>query len=378
MAKLRIKEADAERTIDLVDAVTSFGRAPENKVILQDRESSRRHFQIERTEQGYKLVDLESRNGTRVNDRVVNQHLLAPGDVVQIGKTTLLFQADGAAPAPPPPAPSPVKEVPPSPPPASVRETEARRRSSGTTSIDKIRGVQRARADDPELEERKTLKIVGGIAAGFLGLIVILIVIGAVSRSRTDPPKPTPKNPSNPASDGKKDPPVEDKAEAALFGEIADLEKTLDVSHARALARCNEYLDQFPQGKNAAEVRRIRAAAESRRDASGANDLAKVRREAEEHRRNGRYADAVRVVSQALQDRKMARFNADLTNLKNEIVQEANLHYGTQIKKGLDLIDAREYEKARALLEGLRRELGGVPEFDAKLKAVEEALAKIR
>src|SRR5262245_36622690 len=92
MARLVITDGSTTRNVELTDASTVAGRAPENKIVIDDKQASRRHFTIDRIEFGFKLVDLESRNGTRVNDRQVNQLLLRPGDKIQIGKHTLTFE----------------------------------------------------------------------------------------------------------------------------------------------------------------------------------------------------------------------------------------------------------------------------------------------
>src|SRR5262245_25638031 len=92
MARVIVKEPGGERGYELKDGTTSFGRAPENDVKIADKEFSRRHFQIEKFDGGYKLVDLESRNGSRVNGRTVNQHLLRPGDKIEIGECTIVFE----------------------------------------------------------------------------------------------------------------------------------------------------------------------------------------------------------------------------------------------------------------------------------------------
>src|SRR5579862_9701420 len=91
MARLVISDGSSSRTVEL-EAITVAGRAPENKIVIDDKQASRRHFQIDRVEFGFKLVDLESRNGTRVNDRSVNQALLRPGDRIQIGHHVLTFE----------------------------------------------------------------------------------------------------------------------------------------------------------------------------------------------------------------------------------------------------------------------------------------------
>ena len=92
MVYLRITDDNGERRFDLLDGVITVGRAPENQIIVNDKECSRRQCQIERVESGYKMIDLESRNGTRVNGKYENQHILRPGDSIEIGKCRLTFE----------------------------------------------------------------------------------------------------------------------------------------------------------------------------------------------------------------------------------------------------------------------------------------------
>jgi len=85
MARLRVKDGDREEVLELTGPMLTIGRSPDNNVILTDRECSRHHCYIERVEMGFKLVDMESRNGTKTNGQFKNQHLLQPGDLVTIG-----------------------------------------------------------------------------------------------------------------------------------------------------------------------------------------------------------------------------------------------------------------------------------------------------
>jgi pSer/pThr/pTyr-binding forkhead associated (FHA) protein len=93
--RLHIKEGGEERIYEIKSDKIILGRGQENEVCVSDGKCSRRHAQIERTDHGFKLVDLESRNGTRVNEGVVNQRVLLHGDVVRIGDTELVFD-DGS------------------------------------------------------------------------------------------------------------------------------------------------------------------------------------------------------------------------------------------------------------------------------------------
>jgi tetratricopeptide (TPR) repeat protein len=118
MARIRLLEGGRERIIELGDATIRIGRSPDNAIALEDLQSSRNHCEIESSPLGFKLIDLESKNGTKVNGKFINQHLLVHLDRVEIGNAVLLFEdsreaaapavlelgAVGGGTAPPPPA----------------------------------------------------------------------------------------------------------------------------------------------------------------------------------------------------------------------------------------------------------------------------------
>jgi hypothetical protein len=70
---------------------TTIGRHPDSDVFLDDITVSRRHVQIEKTDQGYVLRDVGSLNGTYVNHDRVDETRLEHGDEVQIGRYRLSF-----------------------------------------------------------------------------------------------------------------------------------------------------------------------------------------------------------------------------------------------------------------------------------------------
>jgi hypothetical protein len=72
----------------------SLGRARANDVVLEDVAVSSQHCRIRPDGDRFMLQDLESTNGTRVNDRRVKKHLLVEGDVIQIGETRLEFRME--------------------------------------------------------------------------------------------------------------------------------------------------------------------------------------------------------------------------------------------------------------------------------------------
>jgi pSer/pThr/pTyr-binding forkhead associated (FHA) protein len=69
-----------------------IGRAAENEVCLDDNGVSRHHAQIV-TVLGESVVeDLDSRNGTFVNNRWIKTRQLAPGDAIVIAGFRLVYQ----------------------------------------------------------------------------------------------------------------------------------------------------------------------------------------------------------------------------------------------------------------------------------------------
>src|SRR5581483_10922658 len=83
--------------------VVTIGRSRSNDISLDDARVSRHHARIVRDATGYLLEDLNSRNGTRVDDRPVRDSCpLADGMLVQIGDSTFRFLLRAPAPAPQP------------------------------------------------------------------------------------------------------------------------------------------------------------------------------------------------------------------------------------------------------------------------------------
>ena len=75
----------------IVRAKTSFGRK-EADVNLADPSVSSNHFQIEAFGSEFFVRDLESRNGTFLNNNRVRYSQLLPGDQITAGRTTLIFR----------------------------------------------------------------------------------------------------------------------------------------------------------------------------------------------------------------------------------------------------------------------------------------------
>ena len=72
------------------------GKAPGCQIYLNVSRMSRRHCQLEVSGDDVSLRDLGSTNGTLVNGRQVQQHLLRDGDRIQAGEALLVFVKAGS------------------------------------------------------------------------------------------------------------------------------------------------------------------------------------------------------------------------------------------------------------------------------------------
>jgi hypothetical protein len=83
------------RTYPLAIGSTVIGRGDQATLRLPDVGISRRHARIDYDGTQVVLTDLGSTNGSMVNGQRVSAVALNPGDMIQIGTTTLTFRVDG-------------------------------------------------------------------------------------------------------------------------------------------------------------------------------------------------------------------------------------------------------------------------------------------
>jgi hypothetical protein len=83
------------RTYPLAIGSVVLGRGEQATLRLPDVGISRRHARIDFDGAQAVLTDLGSTNGTMVNGQRVSAVALNPGDMIQIGTTTLTFRVDG-------------------------------------------------------------------------------------------------------------------------------------------------------------------------------------------------------------------------------------------------------------------------------------------
>ena len=71
--------------------ITTIGRAPLNHIVIDNPAVSAQHAIIARSADSYRLQDLHSTNGTRVNGVPISEVELKDGDKIQFGSVVAVF-----------------------------------------------------------------------------------------------------------------------------------------------------------------------------------------------------------------------------------------------------------------------------------------------
>jgi predicted component of type VI protein secretion system len=87
---------------ELAEQTITIGRAPDNAIIIDDPSVSGRHAHLELSGETYRLKDLESTNGTRVNGVPITETTLRFDDRIRFGAIDARFEPDarGSQPLP--------------------------------------------------------------------------------------------------------------------------------------------------------------------------------------------------------------------------------------------------------------------------------------
>jgi Protein of unknown function (DUF3662)/Inner membrane component of T3SS, cytoplasmic domain len=88
-----IRPDHSSRSIAFDGHPLTIGRASDNGIVLRDGRASRHHARIDGRRGSLVLSDLDSTNGSFVNDRRVDSIALGEGDRIRVGTTTLLVEA---------------------------------------------------------------------------------------------------------------------------------------------------------------------------------------------------------------------------------------------------------------------------------------------
>ena len=89
---LAIEDGELTRLVALHQPVTHLGRGFSADVRLEDQSVSRRHAVIVDHEDGARILDDRSANGTFVNGRRVTEAALHDRDVLRLGRVALVYR----------------------------------------------------------------------------------------------------------------------------------------------------------------------------------------------------------------------------------------------------------------------------------------------
>ncbi len=87
-----------QREYMLVRDKTGIGRGPKNEIVISDISISRHHISVEKYKEGFRLVDLDSANGTFLNGYRIKNAQLRDGDIIEIGNLRFRFEQNGGDP----------------------------------------------------------------------------------------------------------------------------------------------------------------------------------------------------------------------------------------------------------------------------------------
>ncbi|HEY2588328.1 MAG TPA: FHA domain-containing protein [Tepidisphaeraceae bacterium] len=99
MAYVIIYHKDQEVARQPLEGALTIGRAPDCELRVHDILLSRRHCRIEPEADGWAILDLGSKNGTRIGGDPVFRKLLTDGDVIRMGKAAVRFRIGAFIPA---------------------------------------------------------------------------------------------------------------------------------------------------------------------------------------------------------------------------------------------------------------------------------------
>ena len=94
MASLTVTQGPAEqlgKQFVLKQRPLAGGRHPSQEIQLVDPEVSRRHFLIRPDGDTHVISETQSVNGIFVNGQKAKSHQLKEGDIIRVGKTTLVY-----------------------------------------------------------------------------------------------------------------------------------------------------------------------------------------------------------------------------------------------------------------------------------------------
>jgi pSer/pThr/pTyr-binding forkhead associated (FHA) protein len=94
VSRLVLVTEGADTSFPLIHDSYTVGRHRNNDIVVSDPKASSFHARIDRSPEGFVLVDLNSRNGSWVNGKRATKALLKTGDELRLGMAKLLYKVE--------------------------------------------------------------------------------------------------------------------------------------------------------------------------------------------------------------------------------------------------------------------------------------------
>jgi len=91
----------ADQVFELSGDVLTVGRSDSNQIQITHPSISSNHAEFRNEGGDYRLVDLGSTNGSRVNDEKIEESMLRNGDVIMLGNILFSYESEVSVDAPP-------------------------------------------------------------------------------------------------------------------------------------------------------------------------------------------------------------------------------------------------------------------------------------
>ncbi len=184
MAKLVIlTQGMTGRTHELKVDKTTIGRVEDNSFQIAEPSVSSHHCEVLLRGNEVVVKDLNSTNGTFINDEKITESVLKPGHTLRLGQIELRLE-DGATPTPASAAPSSPAPVPAKKPEPASRTTRGVSLSDLETGGGRPVGFDTAAAFSKKRNRVGTYFWIGAIV---IGLVIIVLLLYAFSVAK--PPK---------------------------------------------------------------------------------------------------------------------------------------------------------------------------------------------
>ena len=163
---------------------TTIGRVEDNTFQITDPSVSSHHCEVLLRRTEVLIRDLNSTNGSFINDARITESVLKPGQTLRLGQVELKLEAEGVASAPAPAAPSAAAAPAPAPAPAKkVADSGTMVMSRGVSMSDLETGGRKTGLDASSTmfsKKRNKSGVYFLIGAGISIVIIIVLIIFAI------------------------------------------------------------------------------------------------------------------------------------------------------------------------------------------------------